>query len=152
MGRFDLGGMTVDLYTTHIAAGRKPDSRRAKVVQGNELIAFVRENSPPDHTVIFTGDFNMRPSRGPEDKEENKDEPKVFVFDKIVAELGLRDASDEINGPVGTEIDRILFRPGTGVTMTTLSWQHDDPIFYDEAGEPLSDHEPVFVRFRMERP
>lgn len=149
MARFDIGGHMVDLYTTHIEAGKSPEAMQAKIGQGAEMTAFVRAQSPPENTVIFTGDFNMRPSRGPEDKAENKDNPRVWVFDKFVEDLDLRDASDEINGPVGTEIDRILFRAGTGHRLEVLSWQKDDPAFYDEAGEPLSDHDPVFARFRL---
>lgn len=148
LARFDVYGMPLDVYTTHIAAGKKADSRRAKFAQGDELIQFVREQSPPDHSILVLGDFNMRPSRGPKDKEENRDNPKVVGFDRIVSSLGLRDASDEINGPTGIEIDRILFRPGEGYAMRPLSWQHDDPAFYTPDGKPLSDHEPVFVRFQ----
>jgi endonuclease/exonuclease/phosphatase family metal-dependent hydrolase len=151
MARFDVNGMPVDVYNTHIAAGKKKDTYRAKSVQGDELIAFVKEHSPPDHNVIFVADFNMRPSRGPEDKEENKDNPKVFVFDRIMESLQFRDVSDEVNGPTLTNIDRVLFRPGAGYTMEALTWQKDGPEFYDPAKEPLSDHEPVFVSFRLSR-
>ncbi len=152
LAHFDVDGMSLDVYTTHIAAGRNAASRRAKFAQGDEIIRFVREQSPPDHSVILLGDFNMRPSRGPEDKEQNKDNPKVVGFDRIVSSLELRDASDEINGPTGTEIDRILFRPGEGYAMRPLSWQHDDPAFYTPDGKSLSDHEPVFVRFLLSKP
>lgn len=149
--RFDVRGMPLDVYTTHIAAGKKPASLAARVSQSNEIIEFIRKQSGPDHSVILMGDFNMRPSRGPEDKAANKDNPKVYAFDHLVAELGLRDASDEVNGPTGEEIDRVLFRAGHGCVMTALSWQRDAPEFYDPDHEPLSDHEPVFVRFRLAR-
>jgi len=151
MASFDVHGMPLDVYTTHIAAGKHPPSMRAKFAQGDDIIRFIREKSPADHAVILLGDFNMRPSRGPEDKEANKDNPKVTGFDRIVSTLGMRDASDEINGPTGTEIDRILFRPGQGQAMRVLSWQRDDPAFYDPDGKPLSDHKPVFVRFQLTR-
>jgi len=147
--RFDVNGMTLDVYNTHFCAGRKEDSRRAKHVQGDEMIAFVQQHSPPAHNVIFVGDFNMRPSRGPEDREAHKDDPKVVVFDRVFEALKFRDASDEINGPTRIDIDRILFRPGTDCTMEVLSWQKDGPEFYDPAKAPLSDHEPVFARFRL---
>lgn len=149
MVSFDVAGMPLDVYTTHIAAGKKSASMAAKVSQGNEIIAFVKSHSSPDHSVILMGDFNMRPSRGAEDKEANKDNPRVYVFDHIRDELGLRDASDEVNGPKGEEIDRILFRAGQGVAMKALSWQRDAPEFYDPEGEPLSDHKPVFVKFSL---
>lgn len=151
MARFDVNGMPLDVYTTHIAAGRHEASMRAKFAQGDDIIRFIGEKSPANHSVILLGDFNMRPSRGPDDKEAYKDNPKVTGFDRIVSILGMRDASDEINGPTGTEIDRILFRPGEGHTMRVLNWQHDDPAFYDPEGKPLSDHEPVFVRFQLAR-
>ena len=151
MAHFMVHGMPVDVYTTHIAAGRRAASMEAKFEQGDEIIQFIKQTSPPENAVILLGDFNMRPSRGAEDREENKDNPRVMGFDHLVEALNFRDASDEINGPVGTEIDRILFRPGNGQTMTPLSWQHDDPKFYDPDGKPLSDHEPVFVRFKLER-
>ena len=151
MARFNVNGMMLDVYTTHIAAGGKPDSRRAKPAQTAEIVEFVRRASPPENAIILLGDFNMRPSRGPEDKEANKDEPRVFAFDRMRDALGLRDASDEVNGPVGEEIDRILFRPGKGHAMTPLTWQQDDPAFVDPEGKPLSDHAPVFVTFRLEK-
>jgi len=151
MARFLARGMPLDVYTTHIAAGKHEASMKAKIEQGDEIIRFVTENSPAENAVILLGDFNMRPSRGPEDREANRNNPKVIGFDRIVEALQLRDASDEINGPTGTEIDRILFRPGKNQIMRPLSWQHDAPAFYDPDGAPLSDHEPVIVRFRLER-
>jgi len=149
LARFLVNGMPLDVYTTHIAAGKKARSRTAKLSQTNELIKFVRSQSPADHSVVLMADFNMRPSRGPEDREAHKDDPKVFVFDHLISELGMRDASDEVNGPTGTEIDRILFRPGKGYAMKPLSWQRDAPDFYDPEKKPLSDHKPVFVRFSL---
>ncbi len=149
MARFDVDGMMLDVYTTHIAAGSKPKSRQARIDQGNELIAFVEAQSPPENNVILMGDFNMRPSRGPEDKDRNKDNPKVFGFDRIRDQLGLQDASDEVVGPTREDIDRILYRAGAGCALEALTWQKDDPAFYDPAGAPLSDHEPVMVRFRL---
>ena len=151
MARFLVQGMPVDVYTTHIAAGKHEASMRAKFEQSDEIIRFINQTSPPENAVILLGDFNMRPSRGPEDREANKNNPKVMGFDYLVKGLNLRDASDEINGPVGTEIDRILFRPGNGQTMTPLRWQHDGPEFYGPDGEPLSDHEPVIVKFKLEK-
>ena len=152
MGRFLVNELFLDIYTTHIAAGKHEATMKAKFLQGDEIAAFINRNSPPENAVILLGDFNMRPSRGPEDKEANKDNPKVIGFDHLRDALNLRDASDEINGPIGKEIDRILFRPGKGQTMTPISWEHDRPEFYDPDGAPLSDHEPVIVTFRIEKP
>lgn len=146
---FDMNGMMLDVYTTHIAAGSKPASRRARFTQGDALIQFIHENSPSDHSFIVLGDFNMRPSRGAEDKEKNKDNPKVMGFDHLVEALNVEDASDIINGPTGTEIDRVLFRAGEGHHLQVLGWERGDPAFVDPEGKALSDHVPVSVRFRL---
>ncbi|HOD94856.1 MAG TPA: endonuclease/exonuclease/phosphatase family protein [Candidatus Hydrogenedentes bacterium] len=152
LGRYQAGAMTLDVYTTHIEAGGSPQALAARKGQGEEIVDFVNAQSPPENSVIILGDFNMRPSRGPEDKEKHKDNPKVYVFDWIKETLDLRDASDEFNGPVSKEIDRILFRPGKGCAMKVLHWQQDDPDFYYADGKtPLSDHAPLFARFQLER-
>lgn len=151
MARYQAGVMTLDVYTTHIEAGKTPAAKKAKEGQAKELAAFVKKHTPPENNLIILGDFNMRPSRGPEDKEAHKDNAKIYAFDWLKEELELRDASDEFRGPVGREIDRIMFRPGKDCAMEVLHWQQDDPDFYHADGTtPLSDHSPVFVKFKME--
>lgn len=43
----------------------------------------------------------------------------------------------------------VLFRPGTGVELTPLPWQHHGPEVYDENNQSQSDHEPILGRFRI---
>ncbi|NLN93533.1 MAG: hypothetical protein GX130_09545 [Candidatus Hydrogenedens sp.] len=151
LARYEAGAMILDVYTTHIEAGKKPASMSARKGQAEEIVAFVNKHTAPENNLIILGDFNMRPSRGPEDKEANKDNARVYVFDWLKETLDLRDASDEFNGPVGREIDRILFRPGKACTMEVLHWQQDDPDFYHADGTtPLSDHSPLFASFSLQ--
>ncbi len=149
LARFLVNDLPLDVYTTHFLAGKQAASMAARVSQGNELIQFVKKHSPPEHSVIVLGDFNMRPSRGQEDKIKHQHNSRVYMFDRITAELKLQDVSDEINGPVGEEIDRILFRPGSDCELRALHWQKDAPEFYDPDGAPLSDHKPVIARFSL---
>lgn len=94
---------------------------------------------------------------------------KNLGFQRMMEGLGegFRDASDEILGlpgpkspenadalwcrhPGGSEdYDRILFRAGTGVDIEPLLWEKHIDDFRDDSGEPLSDHDPVKVRFRL---
>ncbi len=166
--RFNIGGHTVDVYNTHMEAGSSAEAAEARYLQVEELAAFVGRNSPPEHSVIFLGDFNMRPLR---DYHTDADiDSKLLGFQLIMEGLGegFRDASDEINGiPVsltaenydapwrrspgsGEDIDRILFRPGTGVSLEPLHWEKHVEAFRADSGEPLSDHDLVSVRFRLE--
>lgn len=164
--RFDIGGHTLDVYNTHMEAGSSPDAVEARYQQVEELVAFVHENSPPAHSVIFLGDFNMRPLRahhGPDEQDS-----KRIGFQRMMEGLGegFLDASDEINGIPGPmteenrdapwrrrpganeDVDRILFRAGEGVTLEVLDWHKHREEFYRD-GEPLSDHDPVSARFRL---
>ena len=166
--RFDIGGHTLDVYNTHMEAGGSEEAAKARLQQVDELVAFVAANSPRAHSVIFMGDFNMRPLRdhhGPEEEDS-----KFVGFQRMVNGLGeeFRDASDEIHGipgptndenhdapwrrrPGGAEdIDRILFRAGEGVSLEPLTWHKHIEDFRGDDGDLLSDHDPVSVRFRLE--
>lgn len=161
--RFDIGGMPVDVYTTHMEAGsdRKEPAMISRRKQGEEMVAFVRQHSPPEHAVILLGDFNMRHSK-PEDLHPEIAAGRVpatfdglsrgHIFDAVNTALQLKDLSKEATGQHFDGVDHILFRSGTKAALTPLSWQHDGPEFYDENKQPLSDHEPVIGRFRVAPP
>ncbi len=158
--RFTVDGMPLDVYTTHMEAGsdRKPEAMWSRREQAEEMVAFVKAQSPETNAVILHGDFNMRHSEPGKEHpeiaagrvpEEYDDLPRPHIFDAVNAALGLKDLSKEINGQFFDGVDHILFRSGTKAVLTPLSWQHDGPEFYDEAKQPLSDHEPVIGRFRI---
>jgi endonuclease/exonuclease/phosphatase family metal-dependent hydrolase len=151
MASLDVAGMPLDFYTTHMEAGGSPEALVARHGQAAELIAFVKENSPPEHNVIFLGDFNMRLRERPGRTMNDYDREEAEILQRIIDACGFLSASAIINGAIGSEIDHIFFRPGKGHKLSVLSWQKDDPQFYDPAKQPLSDHDPVFSRFRLER-
>lgn len=147
----DIAGMPLDFYNTHMEAGGSPEALVARHGQAAELIAFVKANSPPEHSVIFVGDFNMRLRERPGRTMNDYDLEEAKILQRIIDECAFLSASAIINGEIGSEIDHIFFRPGRGHRLTALSWQKDAPQFYDPEKRPLSDHDPVFSRFRLER-
>jgi len=154
MTRHEFGDVTLDFYNTHMAAGRKERSQLGKRVQTRELIDFVQEHSPPEHVVIFAGDFNMRPVRAGEPPLDDYSHDldgldRNQLFDVIRKETGLIDVGEQLNGPVYNGVDHVLYRSGTTATLEPLSWKHDTETFFAEDGTPLSDHEPIIVRFRL---
>lgn len=163
LARFRVGDMPLDFYATHMEAGRKPDAMWSRREQAEQLVRFVRRHSPPEHAVIFAGDFNMRPVREGRGEVPLNDytpgaEPLVFdtmtreqVFEAVRLELALKSASEELPGPVYNGVDHVLYRSGDGLRLTALKYQHDAPVFYFPDGKPLSDHEPLIVWFRLER-
>ncbi len=149
--RLDIDGMAVDVYNTHMnAGGDKADP--VHLTQVREAIAFVRENSPLSHSVIFVGDFNMRPPRLKDRAERGKawdGDNRVWDFQELVEELALRDTSDTLFGPVKFNIDRILFRAALGHELRPLDWRSPEGEFVKDGDrhEPLSDHPPVIGTF-----
>jgi hypothetical protein len=63
--------------------------------------------------------------------------------------LGLRDASDELFGPVRDDIERFLFRAPKGARMEALRLEQDHVRFKRTDGSPLSDGAPYLVQFRL---
>jgi len=57
---------------------------------------------------------------------------------------------EELPGKVYNGVDHVLYRSGDGLRLTALKYQHDVPVFYFPDDEPLSDHKPLIVRFRLE--
>jgi endonuclease/exonuclease/phosphatase family metal-dependent hydrolase len=161
MARFRAGGMPLDVYTTHFAAGRKDRSMRDKPIQTREAIEFVEKHSPPDHAVIFLGDFNMktlpekdRMSAAEIDaaKKDLSGLNREQCFQVLKAALDLNDVMDELHDEILSIPDHILYRSGTTARLTPTRFQFDGEEFYFENREPLSDHEPLIAEFRLTPP
>lgn len=161
MARFRAGGMPLDVYTTHFAAGRKERSRRDKPIQTREAIEFIQKHSPPEHAVIFLGDFNMKTL--PEEQRMSAAEIETAkkdlsgldreqCFQVLKAALGLTDVMDELHDEIISIPDHILYRSGTKARLTPTRFQFDDEKFYFENREPLSDHKPLIAEFRLSPP
>lgn len=158
LARFRAGGMPLDVYTTHFAAGRKTRSVRDKPTQTREAIDFVEAHSPREHAVIFLGDFNMKTvpeaERMPEDaiaaaKDDLAGLDRDQCFQVLKAALGLTDVMDKLHDRIMDTPDHILYRSGTEAVLRPTQFQYDDQAFYFENGKPLSDHEPIIAHFRL---
>lgn len=156
--RLRLGGLPVDLYNTHMEAGDRPEAQRARAAQAQQMIEFVRRNSPLEHSVIVVGDFNMGPLRpaktfaqySPCHYSDQTDlEARTAAFEQMRGGLALRDAQDEVLGPVDDGIERFLFRAGVGHQLVPLSWHHEAEAYRRADGSALSDGAPSVVRFRL---
>lgn len=157
--RFKVGGLPLDVYTTHMEAGHKSEySMVARRIQAAELVAFVQQKSSPESAIIVQGDFNMRHSKPEQmDPETAAGNPtpgfvkltRYQVLTAMCVSLGLKDLSKEVQGSYFDAPDHILFRSGLKAELTPLSWQHDAPEFYDEDKKELSDHSPLIGKFRI---
>ncbi len=138
----DLGGVPVDVYSLHGEAGGTDEDQALQVDDFAELAAFIAEHSA-DRAVIVGGDTNLHTDPSHPDAEGEAD---TEIWDAFLAEAGLIDACTETSCPEVGRIDKVAYRSSDALTLAATA--HELPEgFVDEAGEQLSDHEPVAVTF-----
>lgn len=156
--RLNAGGYPLDFYLTHMEAGDRGEAQVARMEQALQVVDFVKRHSPETHAVLLAGDFNMmplRPAKTPKEyspahfTDEADLKGRTAAFQTMYEGLNLRDASDELYGPVRDDIERFLFRAPTGAKMEALSLEQDHQHFKRSDGSPLSDGSPYIVRFRL---
>ncbi len=134
-------GVEVDVYNLHAEAGNSPEDDALRAQDLAELNAYMQTVSA-DRPVIVAGDFNLRP-------DDPIDGPTIAGF---IADAGLTDACTALACPDTNTIDRFLYRSSAGLVLTPTLWRFETTTFVDPAGEPLSDHDPLHVRFAWSVP
>jgi endonuclease/exonuclease/phosphatase family metal-dependent hydrolase len=142
MARMQLAqGASIDVYNLHMEAGRSNEDHAARAAAIEQLIAFATKHSA-DHPMIIGGDFNLRTLSGPGTRQ----------WKRLLHGLGLQDACAALSCAQPGRVDRFVFRSGPALRLTARSWASDGDVFVDEQGNPLSDHEPIVVRFAWSLP
>ena len=141
VARTKLGdGVEVDIYNLHGEAGSSSRDRTARAEGFDQLAAFVQEHSD-GRAVIIGGDTNLHtePDSGRvEDKQ---------VWTDFQTATGVSDVCGVLDcGADAGVIDKFAFRSGGGVELTPLTYRFEREQFTHD-GEPLSDHDPLAVRF-----
>lgn len=133
-------GVEIDVYNLHMEAGGAPEDealRDAGVTQVRDAMNTISAG----RAVIVGGDFNLH----------TDEEPDATQYARLLAEAGLQDVCATLSCPEHGRIDKFAFRSGGGVTVAPLSWRFETDVFVDGAGDPLSDHEALAVRFAWTR-
>lgn len=156
--RVVVNGLPVDVYNTHMEAGDRPEAQEARSGQARQVVRFVNAQSPPDHSVIITGDFNMAPvrpgkvwdasARGHYSSEADMTS-RAASFEIMREGLALSDADDVLCGPVKEDIERFLYRPGAGHVLEPVEVTCDSTTYRRSDGSQLSDGCPKIARFRI---
>jgi hypothetical protein len=130
-------GVSIDIYNLHGEAGGGPPDQRLRSDNMVELGAAILAYSA-GRAVIVGGDFNLHTDR-PLDSAQ---------FQTLLDATGLIDACDYLSctEQVGS-IDKFLFRSGSEVVVVPRSFHFEVETFVGPQGEPLSDHDPLHVRF-----
>lgn len=129
-------GVDVDVYNLHLEAGGTPEDDEAREADLEQLWAFMEDFSEGE-AVIVGGDWNLHTDR----------EPAMSQFDSFLEQSELRDACDELDCDHPGNIDKFVFRSSESIELSATSWMLESDVFQTADGEPLSDHDPLAVRF-----
>ena len=133
----DMGlGSDLPIINLHMEAGDGPEDRAVRSEGVRFMIDYLK-GEYPDQAMIVAGDFNLH---GHYDAD-------VVNLDLLKTELNIEDACEVLE--CGDDrIDRIFFRSGPNLELEALAWEIPSN-FVDSDGRPLSDHEPIHVKFML---
>ncbi len=129
-------GVDVDVYDLHMEAGGDPEDDALRDAAVTQLGTYINTHSV-GRAVIVGGDFNLH----------TDSEPDSSQFQRLLSEAGLSDVCATLSCPEPGRIDKFLFRSSADITITPATWHFEAETFVDGNGDPLSDHEPLAVRF-----
>jgi hypothetical protein len=145
MARVELApGLNVDVYNLHADAGSEDSDVAARAAGFVQLAAYIQEHSA-GHAVIIGGDTNLHTDPRSDDPLDRED---ARVWETFLAQTRLVDVCDALNCEDMTRIDKFAFTSGGGIELEPLTWRLEVERFRDADGEPLSDHDPLAVRWR----
>jgi len=149
-------GVFFDVYNWHADAGNDEEDRAARRSNTRQLYDFIAANSAGNAVLVF-GDTNSRYTRDGD------------VLPEMLAAVGLTDVWVELErgGVLPTigsslsagcavdpsagdceRVDKIMYRSSATLALEAIDHEVPAALFTDGAGEPLSDHDPVYALFR----
>ena len=149
-------GATFHFYDLHADAGQKLQDQEARRANINQLIAAINEHSPDGTPVIVVGDTNSLYTRyGTDNLQDLLTQTGVTdVWVELRRNGIVPAAGDRINAECETTpstgncelVDKIFYRDGTFLDFEPQSYQVLRQFFMGTQ-KPLSDHDPVAVKF-----
>lgn len=139
-------GVDVDVYNLHGEAGSAPRDQELQAGDYDQLAAFILEHSA-GKAVLLAGDTNLHTDTTA-DPEHPEGAGDLEIWDRFLEQTGLVDVCEPLECKDADRIDKAAFRNGGGVTLKPLSRTWETATFVRSDGEPLSDHDPLAVRFR----
>jgi endonuclease/exonuclease/phosphatase family metal-dependent hydrolase len=131
-------GAVVDVYNTHLDAGKKRKRVRDYETRRNQLAQLreAMERLSYGTAVILGGDFNYRIDRGTE------------ALDDFSASMRLLEVGADAGDDWRPHSIYLFYRSARDVEIR-LRDTGEASEFVDARGEPLSDHPPIFARFSI---
>jgi len=137
-------GVEVHVYNLHGEAGGSEADQALQAEGYAQLAEFIAANSE-GAAIILGGDTNLHTETEHPDASGGAD---IEIWDTFLEDTGLTDACTATECDQPHRIDKFAFRSGDGVDLEALTHEFLGDEFVDDAGEALSDHEPLEVTFR----
>jgi hypothetical protein len=138
-------GVEVDVYNLHADAGGDPRDQAARVANFAQLADYIKKTSA-GRAVIVGGDTNLHT------EVDSEREVDVEVWQTFRQATGLVDVCTALDcGADFGAIDKFAFRSSKHVKLAPLSAKVDREKFTRADGEPMSDHDPLALRFRWKK-
>ncbi len=135
-------GLSVHVYNLHGEAGGSESDQALQEADYRQLAAYIADHSK-GAAVIVGGDTNLHTDNEHPDGGAGADSA---IWSKFLDVTGLTDSCAAVRCDQPGRIDKFAFRSGGGVDLKVLSHRFRTD-FVDEAGEDLSDHQALEVRF-----
>ncbi len=149
----------IDFYNIHCNAGGGDESMEARRGNINQLMNYVNANSVGE-AVILMGDFNCRYTREGDSIRTLLDQGFHDLWVDMIRDGDVPPYGDKLKDcdPLQTAfdcetVDKIFYRSNDKITITPLEYQRGDKdsfYYQGDLEQPLSDHAPLFARFRFE--
>jgi endonuclease/exonuclease/phosphatase family metal-dependent hydrolase len=144
----------IDFYNVHANASNHPSAAAARCKNILQLSSYIETHSK-NNAVIVMGDMNAHycyKSDNIKDLLLNNGLKDAWVILNKQGQLPMSIVdlpSDDILSITDTceSIDKILFRNSDQILLNPSYYQVPKALFSDEAGRPLSDHNPVSLSF-----
>jgi hypothetical protein len=124
-------GVVVRLYNLHAEAGSSPEDDIATIAGWQQIAEYIVEHED-GQPLIVAGDTNLH----------GDDDDDRAILDEFLETTGLTDACRALDCANKDRIDRVMVRSSDTITLEATTWLDDDQ-WRDDAGEPLSDHQPI---------
>ena len=127
----------IAVYNTHLDANDGRKDHQARVAQLNQLREYIAKQ-PVDQLLIIGGDFNL-------DQDVPQDKA---LLDSFIKALGLIDTQAQASrGSWPYRLDYILYRSGGAISLELIDAGVANE--FVNGNLPLSDHPPIYARFRI---
>lgn len=137
-------GVVVDIYNLHADAGSHPRDIDARADNFAQLADYIAEHSA-GLPIVLGGDTNLKIDRP--DRQTDAEVWRTFLD-----ATGLTDVCEAVDcGEDDAVIDKFAFRSAGDVKLIAEDHTFERGRFTRGDGEPLSDHDPLAVRFRWVR-